>query len=75
MLEAHQSLRARYHAMLHIEVPRCWEVCNDFCGGDGTTFLNHSIRFAVILKSDADELRASVQLNRRLAQLRVYRSQ
>ena len=75
MLQAYQSLRARYHAMLDVEIPRCWEVRNDFCGGDGTTVLNHRIRFAVILKSDADELRASVQLNRRLAQLRVYRSQ
>src|ERR1700719_3216373 len=44
VLEAYQSLRIRYHAMLHFKVPRCWKVCNDFCGGAGATFLNGRIR-------------------------------
>jgi len=75
MLEAHQSLRVRYHSMLHIEVPRCWKVCNEFRGGAGTTFLDRRIRRSVPLKPDADELRARVQLDRRLAQLRVCGSE
>ena len=61
--------------MLHIEVPRCWKVCNDFRGGPGTTFLNRRIRRAVILKPDANELRTRVEFNRCLAELRVYRSE
>jgi hypothetical protein len=75
MFEAYQAFRIRYHAMLHVEIPRCWKVCNEFCGGVRTTFLNPGIRGAVILKPDSDELRARIQLNRRLAQLRVYRSE
>jgi len=75
MLEAYQTVRVRRYAMLHVEVPRCWKVRNDFYGGARTTLLNLGIRPAVILKPDAHELRARVQLNRRLAQLRVYCSE
>ena len=64
----------RYYVMLHVQVPRCWKVCNDFYGGGGTAFLNGRIRRAVIFKPDANELRTRVQLNRGLAQLRVYRA-
>jgi hypothetical protein len=46
--------------MLHIEIPRCGKVRNDFYSGAGTTLLNHTIGLAVILKSDANELRAGV---------------
>ena len=60
VLEARQSPRIRHHAMLHIEIPRCWKVCNDFCSGARTTFLNCRIGLAVILKSDADELSAGI---------------
>jgi hypothetical protein len=60
--------------MLHIKVPRCWEICNDFCGRAGATFFNRRIRRPVILKSDANELRTRIQLNRCLAELRVHRS-
>jgi hypothetical protein len=60
MLEAYQSLRIRYYAMLHIEVPRCWKVCNNLCSGAGTTFLNRRMRRTVILKPDANELRTGV---------------
>jgi hypothetical protein len=60
ILEAYQSLRIRHHPMLHIKVPRCRKVCNDFCGGAGATFLNRRIRRAVILKPDANELRTRV---------------
>jgi len=60
--------------MLHIKVPRCWEICNDFCGRAGATLFNRRIRRPVILKSDANELRTRIQLNRCLAELRVHRS-
>src|SRR5215472_12900225 len=43
VLEAHQSLRVRYHAMLHIEIPGRGKVRNEFCGCSGTTFLNRRI--------------------------------
>ena len=74
ILETRQSLRIRHHAMLHIKVPGCWEICNDFCGRAGTTFFNRRIRWPVILKSDANELRTRIQLNRCLTELRVHRS-
>jgi hypothetical protein len=60
MLEACQSVRVRYYAMLHVQVPRCWKVCNDFCGGGGTAFLEGRIRRPVIFKPDANELRSRV---------------
>jgi hypothetical protein len=69
MLEAGQSVWIRHYAMLQIEIPRCWEICNYLGSGAGTTVLNPRVGLAVILKSDADELRARVELNRRLAQL------
>jgi hypothetical protein len=74
ILETRQSLRIRHHAMLHIKVPGCWEIRNDFCGRAGATFFNRRIRWPVILKSDANELRTRIQLNRCLAELRVHRS-
>jgi len=60
MLEACQSVRVRYYAVLQVEVPRCWKVCNDFCGGGGTAFLEGRIRRPVIFKPDANELRSRV---------------
>lgn len=75
ILEACQSLWIRYHAMLYIKVPRCWKICNNLCRRAGTTFLGCRIRRPVILKANANELRAGVQLNRRLAELRMYRSE
>jgi hypothetical protein len=74
MLEACQSVRVRYYAMLHVQVPRCRKVCNDFCGGGGTAFLEGRIRRPVIFKPDANQLRSGVQFNRGLAELRMYRS-
>jgi hypothetical protein len=75
MFEAQQSLRVRCHTVLHIEVPRCWKVGNDSYGGTGAAFLNRRLGRAVILKSDAEELSARIDLNRRLPQLRVHRSE
>jgi hypothetical protein len=66
--------RVRYYAMLHVQVPRCWKICNDFCGGGGTIFLNDRIGRAVIFKPYANELSTRIQLNRGLAELRVHRS-
>jgi hypothetical protein len=57
--------------MLNLKVPRCWKVCNDLCGGAGATLFNRGIRRPVVLKPDANELRARVQLNRCLAKVRV----
>ena len=53
-------MRVRYYAVLQVEVPRCWKVCNDFCGGGGTAFLEGRIRRPVIFKPDANELRSRV---------------
>ena len=60
MLEACQPVRVRYYAVLQIEVPRCRKVCNDFCGGGGTAFLEGRIRRPVIFKPDAHELRSRI---------------
>ena len=66
--------RVRYYAMLHVQVPRCRKIRNDFCGGGGTIFLNGGIGRAVIFKPHANELSTRIQLNRGLAELRVHRS-